>query len=238
MIVSITVIGLGASSVSEFRAFQSQQGQVVEARIINFDANRGLVELELRNKRRKKVKPSVFAESDQGYIRDWAQGKSFMSGSGIRFKAEKKVIKDWRESPAAGIERQFEQCVYICELKNGGMTALENLKVEYCVYWSQEYLRNGEESKKVHHLSDMAEIDKIKKQSAVTFQTSPTTLCDQSLVGGYYYSGGGPDKQDAKMKGVWVKVMLTTPSGLTFTRDFCEPAGVMKQIEWKKSEEK
>jgi hypothetical protein len=83
----IGVILISASCFAakdEFRVFTTQDDRVVSARIINVDRQRGVVELELENKRRKKVKPSVFTEADQAYIHDWNLCKTFMSSSGLR----------------------------------------------------------------------------------------------------------------------------------------------------------
>ena len=59
------------------------------------------------------------------------------------------------------------------------------------------------------------------------------TLVCQYLQGGYYYREGGSDRQNSKMKGVWVKVSMTPANGKTVTREFGEPASVMKHQVWK-----
>ncbi|VGO11547.1 hypothetical protein PDESU_00092 [Pontiella desulfatans] len=233
LLLGVVFCGSIAQGTSKLHIFTSQQGQVVSARIIQVDSQRGLVELELENKQRKKVKPTVFIESDQAYIRDWAIGQAFMASSGFRFKGEKKVIEDWSESGGIGVNREFEKVVYICDLKNGSAYTFENIEVEYCVYWEQEYPEASGERKERLDYSGRNSINSVAPRTAVAVQTDPVTLVYQYLAGGYYYSNGATGKQSSKMKGVWLKAKLTTESGETFVRDFCEPASVMKQQVWK-----
>jgi hypothetical protein len=218
---------------SEYHIFTDLQDRVVTAKIIKLDEQRNLVELERENKRRVKVKPSVFIEADQAYIRACTICSTFMSSSGLRFSGEKEVIEDWSESPAAGVNREFEKNVYNCELKNGSAVAFENIKIEYCVYWVQEYQQNGEEQRLEQDYSGRYEIPRIEPRSTAKFQTTPVTLVCQSLQGGYYYKEGGSDRQNSKMKGVWVKVSMTPADGKTVFREFGEPASVMKHQVWK-----
>jgi hypothetical protein len=213
--------------------FTDRQDRVVSARIVNLDERRGLVELELENKRRTKVKPSIFIEKDQAYIRDWGIGQAFMASSGLRFSGEKEVIEDWSDSPGTGINQEFEKTVYNCELKNGSSVSFENVDVEYCVFWVQEVPEASGERRLEKDYSGRYAIPRMEPRSTTDFATDPVTLVYQHLAGGYYYSNGATGKQSSKMKGVWLRVSMTTKSGETYTREFCEPTGVMKHQVWK-----
>ena len=226
-----TLFGVWANG--GFHIFTDGQGRKVTAKIIHVDSRRDVVELELENKRRKKVNPSVFIEADQIYIRDWVICNTFISSSGLRFSAEKEVVEDWSETPATGIIQEFEKNIYNCELKNGSAVAFKNIKVEYCVYWVQEIQQGGEEECLELDFSGQYDIPGIEPRATARFQTTPVILIDQSLQGGFYYAEGGSDKQDSKMKGVWVKVSMTTAAGKIVTHDFCEPSDVMKRQVWK-----
>ncbi len=216
-----------------FHAFTDTQGRAVSAKIVNFDAQRGWVELELENKQRKKVDPAVFSADDQAYIKDWSKAKSLLSTSGLRFAAEKKVVEDWSEN-TTGINREFEKVVYDCVFKNGSADILTDLTVDYCVYWMQEEGdRGGGEVALEKDFSGSFTIDRLEPRGTATCATEPVVLLYQHLAGGYYYSGGQTDKQSSKMKGVWLKVSMQGPGGETVVRDFCEPADVMKRLAWK-----
>jgi hypothetical protein len=220
-----------------FHVFTDRQGRTVSARIIKVDELRGVVELELENKRRSRVKPSVFCEKDQNHIHEWNVCQTFMSSSGLRFSGERKVIEDWNESPGSGIKREYEKNIYRCELKNGSSIPYKDILVEYCMYWVQEKMADGEEVclKRTH--SARHKIPQIEPRSEVRFQTDPVVLFDQSLLPNYYWVKGGPDQQDSKMKGIWLKVSMTTPGGMTVVREFCEPSDVMNRQTWQEPEE-
>jgi hypothetical protein len=219
-----------------FHIFTDLQDRVVTAKIINVDDQRGLVELEMENKRRVKVGPSVFIEKDQDYIRNWRLCESFLSSSGLRFEGEKKVVEDWSEN-SGGINREFEKVVYNCTFRNGSSTEFTDLAVDYCVYWEQEVGgKGGGEERMEKDFSGSFQIGRLAPREAVNLATEPVVLLYQHLAGGYYYLGGQTDKQSSKMKGVWLKVSMKSKSGETVTRDFCEPSDVMKRQTWKAPE--
>ena len=221
-----------AQANDDLHIFTDHQDRVVAARILKMDSRRGLVELERENKRRIKVKPSIFIEADQAYIHDWCLGQAFMTAFGLKFSGKKSVVDEWEERSGA-IKRDFKKVSYDCEFKNGSSYIFENLEVKYCVYWVQEMITRGGEDRLDKTYAGQYEISKMKSHEKVSFLTDPITLMYQHLQGSYYYSGGAPDKQSSKMKGVWLKVSITTESGDTFTRDFCEPADIMKYQVWK-----
>ncbi|VGO21101.1 hypothetical protein [Pontiella sulfatireligans] len=217
----------------DLHIFTDLQDRVVSARIVRMDEMRGMLELELENKRRVKVKPSVFTEEDQAYIHEWCVCQAFLMSTGLRFSGEKKVIEDWSESGGVGINREFEKVVYTCELKNGSPTVFENVEVEYCVYWVQEIPQVNGEKRIEADYSGRYEIAQLEPRACANFQTDPVTLVYQYLQGGYSYRDGAPGKQSSKMKGVWLKVSMMTPSGKKVIREFCEPSDVMKRQVWK-----
>jgi hypothetical protein len=232
-VVLLLCSGICNGAESEYHIFTDLQDRVVTAKIIKMDEQRNLVELELENKRHVKVKPSVFIEADQVYIRDWKICSRFMSSSGLRFSGEKEVIEDWSDSPGRGVNREFEKNIYNCELKNGSAVAFENIKIEYCVYWVQESQKKGEEQRLEKDYSGQLKIPRIEPRSSAKFETTPVTLVCQFLQGGFYWPEGGSDRQNSKMKGVWVKVSMTPANGKTVFREFGEPASVMKHQVWK-----
>jgi hypothetical protein len=216
-----------------FHIFTDLQGRSIAAKVFHVDTQRNLVELVLENGRHTKVAPTVFTEADQAYIRDCAIGEAFMASSGLRFSGEKVVIEDWSESGGTGINREFEKVVYKCNFKNGSTVAFDNVEVEYCVFWEQEYPEASGERREELDYSGRHQIDRLDPRAEVEFQTTPVTLVYQYLQGGYYYSNGATGKQSSKMKGVWLKAYLTTASGETYIREFCEPSTVMKYQVWK-----
>ena len=56
---------------AEMREFKLPDGRSLQAEIMGFDGKLGKVELKLANGRRKKIKPGIFVEEDQKYIKEW-----------------------------------------------------------------------------------------------------------------------------------------------------------------------
>jgi hypothetical protein len=225
------VFCISAGAQSEFHIFTDLQDRVISAKIINVDDLRGKVELELENKRRVKVKPSIFIDTDQAYIHDWKSLKSFSSSSAFKVELKKRVIESWTEKGTA--QRDFERIVYEIVLTNRGTIPLNNLVVAYNVFYEQELLKStGQYTEKICKKGYIQHAQ-LSERESYTLKTEPIVVFDQHLSGGYDgYVGGLPERQEGDIKGIWVRVVMTTPSGASETRDFLSPESLKNHQAW------
>jgi len=214
-----------------FHVFTDKQGRTVSARIIGLNEAKGLVELELPNNERKKVEPSIFSQVDQDYILDWQAINAFEKGSAFKVELNKKVVKNWSEK--SSVQRDFEQVVFEMTLINRGAAALKNLEITYNVFSEQEELTPAGEHTEDKCQTGRIAVDLLKPRERMVFSTQPVEVYDQHLSAGYDgYVGGLPDRQSGEIKGIWMRVSMTTKSGAIVSRDFVSPDTVKTLKQW------
>ncbi len=230
--VALFSMVLGVWASGEFHIFTDGQDRVVTAKIINVDSRRDVVELELENKRRTKVKPSIFIEADQIYICDWESLKRFNSSSMFKVEISKKVIESWTKKGTA--QQDFDRVEYGITLINRGAAPLNNLDVAYNVFYEQEQLKSSGQYTEKNCVKGRIHHAQLNARTSHTLKAESVVVFDQHLSGGYDgYVGGLPERQEGDIKGIWVKVSMTTPSGASATREFLSPANLKNHQRWK-----
>ena len=68
--LSIFLFGTAHARV-ELHEFTLKDGRTLKAEIVGYNAKLGKVELKRTDGKRVPVKPTVFVEADQSYIREW-----------------------------------------------------------------------------------------------------------------------------------------------------------------------
>ena len=220
---------------SDYRTFTAGDRQI-DAKVYAVDMARGTVTLELENKQRKKVKIAVFSEKDQTHIREHALIQEFQSPR-LKFELEKVKVNERRESPGTGIRRDVSELRYDIKVINGTGVELKGIVIAYNIFLEQEHLGDGKNDTQRYYVAGTIELDPLAPRSNKTFKTETYEIYNQKLAGGYDgYRSGAPTHQSGKSKGVWIKVLIKTPSGLTATRDVCLPKNTSDIFGWHKPE--
>lgn len=222
--------GIRCGAEDGFRIFTDTQGRAVTAKVIKLDTRRGLVELELENRARKKVKPTVFCEADQAYLCDWQKVDEFMS-AGFKVEIEKRTVEEWTEK--GSVQRDYEKIAYEIRMRNSGTVGFEDVRVDYNIFYEQEELGYGSNALKKETVPGRKIVEMVLPQKNCVVMTDPVVIYSQHLSGGYdEYVSGAPTNQSGKMKGIWVKLYFTTPSGAEGVREICEPSNVKDHQKW------
>lgn len=224
-----------AFAVGEFRAFHVGDRRI-EARVLKVNISRGEVELELRNKNRKKVKSSIFTEKDQNYIRDCAKVQEFQSQR-FKVEVEKNVLDRKKELVGGAVQRETESICYDINLSNNTGVTMDGVTIAYNIFYEQQEPVQGKNKSIRLFVDGTLEIKSLAPRQKTSVQTKNYEIYDQRLAGGYdAYSDGSPSHQSGKSKGVWLKLHLKTPSGLTAMREVCLPKNTNEVFSWQTSE--
>ena len=223
-------------ATEEFRVFHVGD-RTVSARIVSVDLRRDQVVLELRNKRRKKVSPSIFSQEDQDYINDYVKVKEFLSS---RYKVEiKKNILDRRDETVGtqgAIERKTETICYDINISNGTDTTIEGVSIAYNIFYEQEELGRRDNEAREFYVDDSLTIKSLLPREKTSFRTKKFEIYSQRLGGGYDgYVDGHATHQSGKSKGIWLKIYLKTPSGLSAMKEVCLPKNGKSIFRWQSS---
>jgi hypothetical protein len=223
-------------SSSAYRTFETQ-GRALEARVALVDVSHGTVTLELMNKQRKKVKISIFSKQDQAYILDCAMIQEFKSQR-FKIEFERNLVHKNRTEPSAGIRRNTEKFQYDIKISNSTTVKMAGVTVAYNIFLEQEELGNGKNDVKQYYVSGEIPLQPLEPRAKVSLNTKTYTIYSQKLGGGYdEYTSGAPTHQSGKSKGVWFRLMLKTPTGLTAMKEVCLPKNTNELFSWHKLEE-
>ncbi|MEI6890529.1 MAG: hypothetical protein V5783_00005 [Pontiella sp.] len=190
MIWSVLILSmiLSLGSMAEMHAFELPDGRILEAELVDYNSRQGLVTLKRTDGKRIPVKPSIFIEKDQIYIRDWCAARAFLSDSTLKIQADDDVVKSWKEEETmdvrytdGSVEKEYihnvikyEDVAYNISFKNMGEVAINGLVLEYCVYYEQSTMCWEEkpkvELKTSYGKKEIPEL-RVKQSAEVTTKT-------------------------------------------------------------------
>jgi len=229
----------------EWHEFRSPSGQSVPAQVVDYVARVNQVTLKLKNGRLKKVKPTVFVEEDQAYIKTWAATQGFRKSSSFRILLKKKIAKKWKKQIVVPVhygsevreenigELKFKSIVYEIVLDNRNDVPFENLKVEYRIF--SEYKGPGTDMHSAGWRMNVSgqgvkesvgggETVTLSDKSKKTVTTSPMTEVSQEISGDIVSSSSGShyEREKTCVEGIWVRVTLEK-DGQTVVRETFSP---------------
>ncbi len=135
--IALSIVAAVAQENS-FRIYDVQ-GRSLEAKLLQVDNRRGMVELELRNTQRKKVKVSIFSKADQEYFRDWHVVQEFQSAR-LKIEAKKKIVNSRMEMVQGAVRRDIDEICYEITVNNRTEISIGDITVEYNIYAEQQVL--------------------------------------------------------------------------------------------------
>lgn len=215
-------------------AFELKDGRALEAEVIGFNARLGKVELKRPDGKRVKVKPDIFTDADQKYIREWAMLDGFQNPSTFKVECAEKKIEQWKEESSA-FQTKYERFVYEITFENKAAVPVGTLKVEYRIFFEQE--ENDLSTKKVATSKltkpgsfDVGLLDvrdkKMMTSESIVLKEFEFNMSD------YYVPGGDPESTNGEISGIWLKITVTSEGGQVATRDVFEPSSIAGKFTW------
>jgi len=224
-------------SAEDYRIFTDNEDRTVEAKIVKFDARSGKVTLESRKRRKVTVMATIFSEEDQDYIKEWISVRDFLSNSKLRISIVKKQGK--RGNTKNLIQRTKPPCHYEIQLMPSLKTSFGRMRIEYCMYIDHDNKKGKDvlsvETGSFNHFFVVAgkrHSEKTKEVQLFRYYTKQTDFGGADGYGGTVTSYSYNKTAEDDLKGIWVRVYLTTPSGRVLMREVCEPASIAKKYEW------
>ncbi len=225
---------LGAGAATQYRDFMDSQGRTIRGRILRYDAKKRAVTMERDNKKMVTVPLTIFSDKDQEYILEWEFNKVFLSQSSFKIEAKRKREKDKDGSYSGGgsTSTKVENTIYEIILQNKSTSTLEGLELEYCIYYEQEKHGNGKTIDEEGVRCGTLKVGAIRPKSSKDLMTEAVSIYTSELNAGWIYSSGTDNKISGDVRGLWVRVNMTTKSGNVITRDFCMPDSLSNSKAW------
>jgi hypothetical protein len=236
-LIGLFVAVAGWSYAEEYRDFSSADGQTVRARILTYVELKEAVVLERTDRKSFTIPIRALSEADRDYILQWNKNQTFLSDRFFKISA-KRNRNDVDEHTHAFVVYNAEQKVYEhgfdVEFVNSSKVALNNLEVEYCIYYEQDFISGGKQLTLQGVKYGSAKLDDIDPQRKSRFITETVFTHKQTLDADWNYTSGIQNVQDGEVHGIRMRVHMTTETGEKVTREYCLPS-MMSQQDWKTS---
>ena len=153
----IIMFASGVYAADSYRTFTAQDGRTLKARILQFDATSGKIQIEREDKKKVTVPSSSFSDKDQKYIEKWHVAQTFMSDSKFKLDIEREEVKTVKKEHEVDIGEEFgggrrggdsgvivvaidknTQYKYKLFLDNKSDVPLKNIIMEYRIFYEQQ----------------------------------------------------------------------------------------------------
>ena len=135
--------------------------------------------------------------------------------------------------------RKYERFVYEITFENKNSEAIENVTVQYCIFYERE--ENNSSTRKVDTqikvVAGSFDVARIASREKQTKTTNSVVLEQYSYnITDYYRSDGyDPESTSDKLKGIWIRLSVKTASGQTIERNVFNPSSIEGKYSWKDS---
>jgi len=269
-----------ALTAIEYRAFEHAE-ETIQARLIDFSGVTGNVKMELPTGSRRTVKLSSLSKEDQAYVRDWYAAYSLLNKRKLRISIKEKAFEDqiyhgaldvwhpmfpnmgyadgWRSTYPG---TTYDDVTYEMAIENRAEKALEDVKIEYCVYHQTEIDEHileteyREESNGWHPVGateylpkqvvintviGKISIPELFVKARVVKLTKPFRLMDDQRE---IKTPPRPNRKDrdhstrnvrmidGELLGIRYRVYLPLASGGYMMKEFAEPKSLLKKTDW------
>jgi hypothetical protein len=227
---------------SAMRTFSTPDGRSLEARVLEHNENNGKIKLERADGRKIWTLPSVFAQADQAYIRQWIIAHQFMSS--IKFKIKGDSDKDselFFEKAGDGSKVRSEETTdiaYMITLQNRSGFTFPDLKVEYRAFIHTKGYEGKKDSDRVEgeilDVGDIGSGEEVTKTIITHLVTDYVTVAQasESSYGSYSYTYYGKKTYEDDLKGFWVRVYGPSIDGQPAVREWCYPSDTIDDFKW------
>jgi hypothetical protein len=234
----------------EMHAFTLPDGRTLEAEVVDFNGRLGTVVLKRADGKRIPIKPEVFIEADQQYIREWSKTLAFRSENVLKISCADDVVKDWKKEETQDIRytdgsvekdfivniKKYEQIAFNFEFNNLGDAPLKGISMEYCIYYEQSNMAMDKKPETVQKVFQGKEtVPEIPVKKKVSMTTKPVEIYEDNL-NNIPQGGDGDVRRPGKgdVHGMRARLYMTTSSGEKVMREVSSPSTLSeKNYPWK-----
>ena len=219
--------------------FTLPDGRSLEAEIVQYDERLGQVELKRTEGKLVKIKPSVFVKSDQDYILDWAASRAFMSPAKLKVEADDRTVKSWKEEEYEDVrysngdverelmkETRFEEQVYEIELFNKSDIAIEDVYIEYVVFYEQSKETYSKPVMEQKTKRGKIEINRLAGKTSVVKSTDEVKTHKDNIMSKNWVSGRSRTGGKGRVNGMRARLCKKLPEGEVVFRSFSSPTSL------------
>lgn len=207
-----------------FRAFSTKDGRALEARIVEYDAKKGLIQMERRGEGKVWVTPNVFVEADQTYVKEWIAADRFLSTRWMSVTLELKEKKPFN---------QYAKVEYELNFYNKSDEDIEINGIDFLCLVRRNVKRiDGKDIELLQRPVGLIEVTNESSwgiwENGFRFKLKP---------GKNSHILQGPlildeEEHEDEIKGVWVRIKGPQLRGKTVSREVCLPEKIRTEQSW------
>ena len=237
VLAALLLVGISVSA-AEYRDFMSADGKAIRGKIIKFEGKTGMVMIERDNRKRATVPISVFSGDDQAYIREWSASQAFLSNSLLTIRCNDIEKEKWKKEETqdvrytdGSVEEDFvnnviksEKIAYQVKFKNMGSAQLQNISMDYIVYYEQsEMVWEKKPEVKQLMLKGKADVPALRVKSDIMVETKSVTIHEDDINPVPQLNGDQRRPGKGKVHGMRVRLYMEKPDGSKVMREFSSP---------------
>jgi len=209
---------------AQSRTFTDAEGRTLIAEVIEADAK------TIRIRRDDGVVFDLprerLSESDQTFIDEWIRDRAFAYG-GIEVTMRRVRLKSERAQTKSSV-RTTEQWCYKFSVQNHSRMQLDNLAVEYRVFWTNDRASVKEKELPRLRIDGDATISSLAPRESTELSTKTITLRTTELKSGRRYAGTSKRRVSDSLAGIWIRVLQDD----VVLHEFARPSKLIKEEEW------
>ncbi len=282
LLAILTSCTLTGAAAEMFHEFTVTDGRKLKAKMVSYDGKSRRVEIEREDGKVVAANIGAFVPEDHAYIRQWEPISLFMSPripitlSRVEVRNWKKINESTRGSQGGGggggrgggggpgggqndeggvlATDRYARYRYDVKISNRSSVSLENLKIDYCIYYEQERAvaensgfesqgrqqgpdsRGGGKEQASYHpvcekkvQSGTLSVAALDAGLRKVLPTESVTILNRNA------SGEGEGEMidlEGELKGIWVKVSMKAPDGTLRVREVAHPRNITRSVEW------
>lgn len=228
---------ISAEDNDGFRTFTDTEGRTIQARILDYDAVKGRIQIVREDGKKAWVSPNVFSDTDQAYIGEWVAADCVLAEKNLRVSV--KECRRERFGDGNDTERG-EVLYYEVKLENRSGQDIQNLEIEYRVFIKVSGTGDSEDLEKqdgelIHTgpvengktkticTKDIRVTERYKSQTEASYDLTGYSLPNVSLV----------KVSEEEVIGIGVRIYGSKVGGVPSIREFYYPEQIQGEtLQW------
>ncbi|WP_372808393.1 hypothetical protein [Pontiella sp.] len=264
-LVGLLIMIAAVSQADEFRTFTAEDGRTLKAKIISYDSASGKVMIEREDRKRLTVPATAFSKKDQTFIEKWQTYEAFLSPAKLKLEIERDEVDSTKKNVEVDIGDETSggrrgggmsgvvtvavdkktQYKYKLAIENKSGTALDDMTMEFRIYYDQQKPvkdekankgRSKDETRPEKYMAvDQLKVKKGEKKIKTLAPKQSGTISTESVVllqRSASYEWGENIDLKSDLAGVWIKLTMRGADGELLVRDICSPESIMKKYPW------
>jgi hypothetical protein len=201
---------------SEYHTFSDTNDRSFEGTIKAFNAAAAVVTIERVDGKTGQMPLSAFAEATRGYILNWGASNDFMKGMTLSVDLKSQSVASGKLD-AAQVPERVSEFYYVVQLSNKTTAALNKIAIEYCIFYRQGDRDGSTINYKEGICHGRESVEPLKPSATSALETKSIQLYSEESQTTIF---GAADTFNADVRGIWLRLTTTLPSGEKITREY------------------